>query len=599
MATLLDWRWAFDTASNRTRAGVVAATLDASGGTLTVFGVTSSKYLRKLQCSLDGEGSSSSSSTWVPATSQTAIPESDFDPISFSQRYKRKWPPGGNGPVEGDSGFFGVRFRCAFGGTVMSAAILRRATLSVRVDSSWRIDGVRIRCPGYPIAEGEPPACSSASALVVGGSQQHEPRKAIMHPFVGVASNENTSSPEPGFSSSAAAVDVTVCVQYVYGTGYSARTLIEFAAWYLLLGARRIVIFDSMEPHLEVGETSQRVARERMQALHALSASLGDRFVVVRGLAVWDAMRRARFHMSGQSVAGNMCKAAAGALAPRGHAAYAVLPDLDELLSPPPSDAAVPRRLATRLAGSLRRLARYVHGGRPATGLYLSDGRAVHSRVHRGGGTQRCLSFASIYYWPPECDDKSNLNSSSSSRSSSGGGGSFIEPQPSVLRRLWRGHPDNFERGPSHNWTHFPHWNFFVRSKFLVEATDDDLLTSNHECCCKSASVTGKQCTTRSGALGNHTCATLEFMPLEHWHVRHLKGSGLSQRNEPGRAAADACRKAGPIPTVLAAHGRRERVQVAPVEETFPATWATEYTFELARLARLLETDAARASNTP
>ena len=53
------------------------------------------------------------------------------------------------------------------------------------------------------------------------------------------------------------------------------------------------------------------------------------RGVVVRGLATWDMMRRTRSHMSGQSLAGTLCKAAAGALA-GGHAAFAMLPDFDE-----------------------------------------------------------------------------------------------------------------------------------------------------------------------------------------------------------------------------------------------------------------------------
>ena len=92
---------------------------------------------------------------------------------------------------------------------------------------------------------------------------------------------DEAGSSSSGSSSSA---DVTVCVQYVYGTGYTSRTLQEFAAWYLLLGAKRIVVFDSMEPSLEP-TAEQPTAMERKEALHSLSVALGRRFVVVRGLS--------------------------------------------------------------------------------------------------------------------------------------------------------------------------------------------------------------------------------------------------------------------------------------------------------------------------
>ena len=516
--TDLAWHWAVGAnGCNCTRAGIVAATRGPN--IVTVHGVLATRHLRLLECSFDG------GATWAAARDPTAIPESNHDKFSFSDRYKHKWPMA-HGDIEPDTGLIGARFSCAIG----MAAVPR--LLSVRVSSDeWRIDGVAIHQPGYPIVSGDDEAGSSSS----------------------------------GSSSSA---DVTVCVQYVYGTGYTSRTLQEFAAWYLLLGAKRIVVFDSMEPSLEP-TAEQPTAMERKEALHSLSVALGRRFVVVRGLAVWDMMRRTRSHMSGQSLAGNLCKSAAGALAHGSRPTFALMPDIDEYLTPPTSDADQPHRLATRLAGSLKRLAAHVHGGLSATSLYLNDPSTVASRVHHGGGTTRCLSFASIYYVLPACkdieEDPARLGLS----------------RPAILRRLWRGQPDNFEAGPSYNWTSFVHWNFFVRSKFLVDATDDNVLTANHECCCKPESRGKAQCSTRAGLTVNHTCATLEFMPLEHWHVRHFKGGGLGK--DPM-----LCRHTVTMNAIQSIDGTRKHVTLQPTEVGFPLPWANEYLSSLRNLTRRL-----------
>ena len=58
---------------------------------------------------------------------------------------------------------------------------------------------------------------------------------------------------------------MTVCVQYVYGTGYSAQSILEFASWYLCWVHGGWSSFDSMEPELEPGE-SKLIASERMSA---------------------------------------------------------------------------------------------------------------------------------------------------------------------------------------------------------------------------------------------------------------------------------------------------------------------------------------------
>ena len=561
--TTLDWRWAVDAASNRTRAGFVAATArphsDSSSGTawtVDVYGVATTKDLRRLQCSLDG-------TSWVPARAQTTIPESGHDQLSFSQRYRRK-PAARLGAIEGDNGLVGVRFSCHFGPGDRATDLQHspsptwrrlRRSLSVRDSSTskhaWKVDSLPVRCLGYPIADAEAP-CSSTSR-----------RRARNTAFVG-------TSP-----ASEHATSVTVCVQYLYGTGYTRQALIEFVAWYLLLGAQRIVVFDSMEPELEVGERQQTVAQERQRALYSLSAALGEQLVLVRGLATWDMMRRTRTHMSGQSIAGNMCKSAAAALTPAAHSTYAAMLDLDEFLTPPATDASRPDGMASHLAGSLLRLSAHVHSGASVTMHYLNDAQLSHSRVHPGSGTGRCLSFASVYYWPPTCGHASSET------------GVPLSGKSGLVHRSWRGHPDNFEPGPSVNWTSFPHWNFFHRSKFLVDTADDGLMTANHECCCKMAGTSGQQCTTRSGRLGNHTCATLEFMPLEYWHIRHLKGSGLAV--DADRPATRSCRKAGPISAVIAVDGVRKRIQTTPDEDIFPVSWEGEYAMAISNLTRRVQ----------
>ena len=535
LATSLEWLWAVDE-SNTTRAGIVSAVRQGNG--VLVYAVLPKTRLSSVDCSVDGRA-------WVTASEVTAVPESDFDRKSFGERFNHRWPQG-QGSIDSEKhGLVGARFVCELGDSISVAVFTPGQTMSIGSRDGWRIDRVPIRCPGYPIVSIDAPTSPSTASVS---------------------------------SSSARRADVTVCVQYIYGSGYTARAVREFVAWYLLLGAKRIVAFDSMEPHLEPALAQRRVAQERMEALHNLSATLGERFVIVRGLASWDMMRRTRLHMSGQSLAGAMCKAAAGALAIPGRPAFVVMPDFDELISPPVSDAsAVPHRLATRLGGSLRRLALHVHSGVPATAHYLPDDpKAVESRVHRGGGTQRCLSFASAYYLMPSCNDTHSVEDDASSSLKLRTG--VLDVQPAVLRRLWRTPPDNFELGPSHTWQHFVHWNFFVRSKYLVDATDDALITSNHECCCHAAKRVGGQCTTRKGVLGNHSCATLEFMPLEHWHVRHLKGSGLSD-------ARDACRRTSSVPLIESdATGTRRHVRIEPDQVAFPAPWAAEYLVALANL---------------
>ena len=616
----LEWRW--DSDANQTRAGVVAAVWAAPTGAvarLNVHGYAIQSALRQIECSLTG---STPQPQWTAASDVTTIPESDGDRISLLERFKHKWPVGAGGIEPESNSLVGVRFVCQFSGEALVDAGSAERLLSVRGGRftghpHWRVDSIRIHCAGYPInchdaiTKGAPRNAAAAAAAAAGTAGTAYTAAILRSPAAaaamvsasachgesathaaatatvgGHADGEETALVDGAADVGAAKplVDVTVCVQYIYGTGYSVHTLLEFVAWYVLLGARRIVLFDSMEPHYEHDEALRRLAYERQQALHGLAKALRGRVVVVSGLALWDMMRRTRSHMSGQSVAGSLCRAAAAALGERAErVAYVAMPDLDEFLSPPATDASRADGLATSLRGALSRLAGHVWQGRPATGLYLDDPAAVRSRVHPGGGRRRCLSFASVYYVMPPCADAAAATLGGEGRGAStapmGAPALGAAAQPAVLRRSWRSQPDNFEEGPSHRWRIFRHWNFFVRSKYLVDASDPAIVTANHECCCKPALSTAMQCQNRSGLLGNHSCATLEFMPLEHWHVRHLRGAGRSSDER-----VDGCRRKPLLDAVLARNGTRRHVQIEAQRETFPPSWAAEYTDALTKL---------------
>ena len=62
----------------------------------------------------------------------------------------------------------------------------------------------------------------------------------------------------------------------------------------------------------------------------------------------------------------------------------------------------------------------------------------------------------------------------------------------------------------------------------------------------------------------------LEFMPLEHWHIRHFRGSGLVDGPDP-------CRRTSNLSSVLAVDNVRKRVTLPAEEATFPESWAAEY----------------------
>ena len=69
-----------------------------------------------------------------------------------------------------------------------------------------------------------------------------------------------------------AATAVTVCINKVYTPGLPVREWIDVVSWYLLLGARRIVVFESIEPD-RPRELSEAEAREKLKRADDLPVS--------------------------------------------------------------------------------------------------------------------------------------------------------------------------------------------------------------------------------------------------------------------------------------------------------------------------------------
>ena len=68
-------------------------------------------------------------------------------------------------------------------------------------------------------------------------------------------------------------------------------------------------------------------------------------------------------------------------------------------------------------------------------------------------------------------------------------------------------------------------------------------------------------------------------MPMEHWHVRHFKGSGLAD-------GKDECRSWSFRHFKGVVNGSRQQVPMYPEEVSFPRSWAEEYSAALSNLTR-------------
>ena len=525
------------------QAGVAMATLSVEGNALSFFGYMQHTHVLgvnarrvPLQCLVNGAG-------WLNATDLVEIPASvtETDPkVGGLEEYIGARLRAGNlrstiRRVRRD--LSGVRFACAFD----SGITLRPGTdVTVRLGSSksdtvWTVGPLLIQCPGFPLV-------AAVSREGVCEQSLHERHQLQEH-------EERRHG-----------ISLSVCLPVFVGAGYSARTIAEYLAWYALLGATRVVVFESIEPENELqvsGPVRAERARSNLDALNALASRSNGLLHIVRGLASWEMMRRTANKDFGQSLAGNICKSATGNLPaiaehPRGArpAPYVLIVDMDEYLAPPLAEVS-----AGGFKGALARLARALHAGHTITGLYNDDPQS--EPAVRSAGTGRCLVFASVYYMPSQmCGHGAN-------------------DKPAVVRLDRRMQPDKFEAGPSYHWQVMTQWNFMQRSKYLTSA-DDATMVGVHECCC-TRTRSGGQCL-REGGSGMprgadstiRACASVEHVPLEFWEVRHAK-YGL--RND----SASACTRGLKAANVTPSNTRGRWEKVAGTHSPLPLEWTRAF----------------------
>ena len=581
---------AFSAAYVQSRAGVVAAVLDVGSlrgvTVVTVFGYMAHRDVKaswsrgwpRLQCS--GAGGA-----WVNATELSTLPASGADTGAFREVYGGLRMIG-KSPSHDD--IQGVRFRCAFDeatGAAPEAGHLINFRLNSGSAIRWSVDDVVVHCAGYPIV-----ACD------------HHGKRA---------GSSNAEEAARSDQISAARVSVYACTTNLYGAGFDGRTMAEYVAWYLLLGAARVVIFESIEPdvHHEVmaGRVKDRAAaaaataraRRNRDAYSSLAQNLRGRVHVVRGLAGWEMMRRTVNHAKGQTLASNICKTAARSLAAaaaarggRRVAPYVMQMDMDEFLVPPPmaSSSSSPSRTHD-LVGSLHRLAQRLETGAPVSAAYLSNASLAARRVEtEAAGTGRCLTFADTYYLPPPCSNATQQpqqpqqpqpQSTGINRGTATAASASHAPhdrQPALLRLSRRTHPDKFELGNSVDWAVMRTWSFLVRSKYLASAADSTIL-GVHECCCNRV-VHGLCVRGPRGAVA--PCATVEHMPLEYWETRHFK-HGLTSNALCGRANGLL------LARVDAKNARGKWTMVAGTDNALPQAWANETMRAIARVNALMQ----------
>lgn len=522
--TTIDWRFADveptkaapSLTSIRSNAGVALASLtNLTSSVLSVFGYMAQREAMaparpgtlRVQCSHNGL-------TWVDADRMVVIPGSyaDHTPTDqFVQHFKAQLKSASTLNYE----LNGVRFLCPFSA---ETSVVPGMPVSVRLgvddQTRWRIDGITVRCPGYPLL----PSGNGTDCLTNGNSS------AVMH------SRTAWNGSGHAVTASASSVALTACLPLVIGVGYDVRSFAEYIVWYTMLGARRVVIFESIEPEVEMRLGAQRAssAQRNRDALYALATSLGpERLHIVRGLAAWQMMRRTLNHNFGQTLASNICRAGARSLPVPDEGgsrlpSYVTQMDVDEFLVPP-----LDRPDIGGLEGALSDLAWRLHTSSttPVTAHYLNGSdTALSSRrlepIAEGAGSGRCLVFANVYYLPSQCKRT-------------------MDERPAILRYDSRIHSDRFEVGVSYAWSSMKSWNWLHRSKYLTSA-DDDTLTGVHECCCTRTSNTGA-CQRQGGwgmparvrnLPGIAPCSAVEHIPAEFWEVRHVK-YGLAPSSLP------------------------------------------------------------------
>lgn len=510
----LVWRWSGGDSPtlNGTRAGIVWASVSAADASVvTVFGAITQRT-GALECILDG------GDAWVEATHVSYLHEG-FSHFDWFRRVFRHRHPDllTSGPPSVKAG--SVRFRCPF----RSGLALAGRTFGVRMQH-WQIDGVPVRAAGFPVAQ---PLAAAAAP----------PR-------------------------------VTVCVQYMYGLGYTSRALTEFLAWYQLLGAHNFILFDDMEPHRFAHRDSAEVAlaQQRRDAIASLAQAPAARLTVVRGLCTHEFMLRTSIKC--QVLAGNMCMESAAAA---GAGAYTLPVDIDEFLTPPVAFGP--------LTGALQRLAEGVGAGTPVS---------VLGRVLRHPGLGACIKFVGIYYTARPCGDGTSETRDASADDGLG-----------VSRLAYRTVTDNFEEGPSYEWTTLRWWDWRVHAKYLQDATVPNATVGIHSCCLleslssQVAAERAAEQAARPEQLGGveaierteGACARVEHAPLESWRIRHL-------REAPGSSCADYSDPRERVHARLWRGGRSSEVDIYPDHVAFdplPAAWQRDAQASYEELLRQLK----------
>lgn len=314
----LQWRWSTANVSMLdTVAGFVAAVMDpfdAGFGSVTVYGVIRGRSTISaissgkldLRCAVGNDS--------VVASRFSSLFEGFSVPHVYEDRFHRPHPEVAllrHTPIgPGVATFSSVRFTCA--GLAADPRPLEGRMLRVSIGQT-AIDGIRIHAAPYPILSGDHGKSTDT------GLQRH---RQGHNPAIPVPSVDT-----PASSSDEPAPTVTVCVQYVHGRGYSPYHVADFAAYYYLLGAARIVVFESQEPHLEADADARAEVVRNQRGLRNLADALGPRFTLAHGLCTHEVMRRTTLNQNCQVLAGNLCLSAA-----RGADAqpYALMVDFDE-----------------------------------------------------------------------------------------------------------------------------------------------------------------------------------------------------------------------------------------------------------------------------
>lgn len=526
------WRWSSPVASMReTHAGVAFATIDArkpddvlvfaairGRATLALLSRPGGRPIDALQCVVGNESRA--------ATSAAVLFEGKSLPLQYEQRFNRTHVE--SAAMKKDLGeghaewvFASVRLRCpSLGPLPMTGRML-----SLQLRNQWVVPDIIIQPAGFPMVE--------AFADVDGG---------ISH----------TAATEPA---------VTVCVQYVYGAGYAMRRVLEFASYYLHLGAKRIVVFDSMEPELARGDAAARVrAARRAHGLQTIASALGSSFQLVRGFCTHDTMLRTTLNQNCQVLAGNACLNAARSVDSTAPSAHVLMVDLDEYLTPPLPGLGAVAEAEPRLKGALLRMARQVAAGHAVTSAPLAEQRAEWRSNDRpkveGWRSGSCVKFASVYFAPPRCSDALYGGNNE------GGFAAISYASDIALLRLSRlVGTDHSEPGPSHRWRNITKWDYRVRAKFLMDARNPYAVSAIHSCCHPAGM--------RAHPPPESACAMVDHVPREEWHVRHLRNFDEPCRTEAMSTLEIRNGEAEEHPLVWAANASLHDVPLPP-------SWAVE-----------------------